>query len=75
MRTAGRQRSSGEFGGARLPVPGQKLIKVLDGVISDAGEHVGEPSLWVYVVELCRRDHRRHDGGTISATLGAGEES
>jgi hypothetical protein len=35
------QRSGGEFGRAPLPVPGQKLIKVLDGVIGDASEHVG----------------------------------
>jgi hypothetical protein len=25
--------------------------------------------LRVHFVEFCRRDHRRHDGGTVSATL------
>jgi hypothetical protein len=48
------QRSGGEFGCARLPVPGEKLIEVLDGVVSDAGEHVGEPSLRVDIIELRR---------------------
>ena len=43
-------------------------------MISDAGENVGEPGLRVHVVELCRRDHRRHDGGTVGAALGTGEE-
>jgi hypothetical protein len=44
-KTAGGGGSGGEFGWARLPVPGQKLVKVLDGVIGDAGEQIGEPSL------------------------------
>jgi hypothetical protein len=61
--------SGSEFCCARLPVPGQKLLKVLDGVIGDTGEHVGEPGLRVHIVEFCRRDHRRHDSGTVSATL------
>jgi hypothetical protein len=37
----GWQRLGGKFGRAQLPVPGQKLIKVLDGVIGDSSEHVG----------------------------------
>jgi hypothetical protein len=52
------------------PVPRQEFVQPVDGVIGDAGEHIGEPGLRVHVVELCRRDHRRHDGGTVSATLG-----
>jgi nucleoside phosphorylase len=70
----GSRRSGSEFGPARRPVPGQKLIKVLDGVISDAGERIGEPSLWVHVVELRRRNQCHHDGGAVGATFGAGEE-
>jgi hypothetical protein len=57
IRRRPRVASGSEFGCARLPVPGQKLVKVLDGVIGDAGEHIGEPSLWIDVVEfrcLCR---------------------
>jgi hypothetical protein len=61
--------SGSEFGCARLPVPGQKLVKVLDDVIGDAGEHIGEPSLWIDVVEFRRHDQRGHDGGAVGATL------
>jgi hypothetical protein len=34
----------------RLPIPGQQLIKPVDGVIVDAVEHVGEPSLRIDVI-------------------------
>ena len=44
-----------------------------DRKIGDAGEHIGEPRLWVDVVETAGRDNREHDGGTIGPTLGAGE--
>ena len=53
------------------PVPGQQLIKPVDGVIVDAGEHVGEPGLRIDVVELRRHDQRGHDSGAV----GAGEQS
>jgi hypothetical protein len=39
------------------PVPRQELFQPVDGVISDAGEHIGQPSLRIDVVEfrrLCR---------------------
>jgi hypothetical protein len=53
---------------ARLvPVPRQKLIKVLDGVIGDSSEVVGEPSLGVHVIELRSRDQRGHDGSAVGA--------
>jgi hypothetical protein len=38
----------------RLPVPWQKLIKALDGTVGGLGEHIGQPSLWIHVVHLCR---------------------
>ncbi len=44
-----------------------------DRKIGDAGEHIGEPRLWVDVVETAGRDNREHDGGTIGPTLGTGE--
>ena len=40
----------------------------------DAGQDVREPGLRVDVVELCRHDQCRHDGGAIGTALGAGEE-
>lgn len=69
--------SSRNFGMARhelTPVPGQKLIEPVAGVVVDAGEHVGEPGLRIDVVELCGHDQRRHDGGAVGTTFGAGEQ-
>jgi hypothetical protein len=46
----------------------------VDGVIVDAGEHVGEPSLRVDVVEPRGLDQRVHHGGALAAAIGAGEQ-
>ena len=46
----------------------------MDSVIVDAGKYVGEPGLRIDVVELCRHDQRRHEGGAVGTTFGAGEE-
>jgi len=48
------------------PVPGQKLIQPVDNVVVDAREHVGEPGLWIDVVELgglCRPPNYAESGG------------
>jgi len=39
-------RQSGRLGS---PIPGQQLIKSVDGVIVDTGQHIGEPSLRIDV--------------------------
>ena len=57
-----------------LPVPGQELIELLDVVIVDACEHVGEPSLGIDVVEPRSLDQRVHHGGALAAAIGAGEQ-
>jgi hypothetical protein len=43
-------------------------------VLGDASEHVGQPSLWIHVVHLCRDDEAVHGGGPLSAAIGTGEE-
>jgi hypothetical protein len=43
------------------------LAASVTGVIGDSGEHVGEPSLRVHVIELRGRDQRGHDSGAVSA--------
>src|SRR5438270_9434013 len=40
----GLQLSCGELGGSGLPIPGEELVELLDVVIVDAIEHVGERS-------------------------------
>ncbi len=44
-----------EFGG---PIPGQQLSEFRLRRVGDSGENVGEPSLWVDVVELGGLDER-----------------
>jgi hypothetical protein len=47
------------------PVPGQKLIQLVDGVVVDAHKHVGEPGLRIDVVELgglCRPPNYAESG-------------
>ena len=44
-----------------------------DGKIGDTGQHVGEPRLWIDVVETAGRDEGEHDGGTIGPTLRTGK--
>jgi hypothetical protein len=36
------------------PVPRQKFVEPVHGMIVDAAEHIGEPSLGIKVVELGR---------------------
>ena len=59
---------------AGRPVPGQQLVEPGGGVIGDAGEDVGEPGLRVDVVELGGDDQGVHEGGALTAAIGAGEE-
>ena len=39
---------------ARFPIPRHQLVEFLNGMIGDAGEHVGEPCLGIDVVHLRR---------------------
>ena len=45
---------SGSLGnpGRRTPIPWQELVDPLCGVIMQPGEHIGEPSLRIDVIEL-----------------------
>src|SRR5262249_60893487 len=55
------------------PLPGQKLADPPSGVIRQAGEHVGEPSLRIDIVELGSGDQRVDRSGAPAAVVGAGE--
>lgn len=37
------------------------------------GQDVGEPSLWIDAVELCRADQRIYNGGAVGAAIRLGE--
>ena len=40
----------------------------------DAGEHIGQPCLWIDVVHFGRDDQAVHGGRTLATAIGAGEE-
>ena len=66
--------SSG-FGGDVLPVPvpGQEFVNALGGVIRQAGQDVGEPSLRIDIVELGGCDQRVDCSGAPAAFVGTSE--
>jgi hypothetical protein len=66
---------SSSFGGDVLavPVPRQEFVNTLGGVIRQAGQHVGEPSLRVDTVELGGGDQRVDCSGAPAAFVGASE--
>src|SRR4051812_31709087 len=56
---------------ARLPVPRQQFVNALGGVVREAGQDVGKPSLWI--VELGGGDEAVDGSRTPAALIGAGE--
>ena len=46
----------------RVPIPRQQLVEPLDGILGDARENVGEPSLRIDIVHLGRDDQAVHGG-------------
>src|SRR6516165_4308114 len=73
-RSAWSDSSCRQSGWPALPIPGQQLIKTVDIVIGDPGQHVGEPGLGIDLIELGRVDQHQHDRGALAATIGAGEQ-
>src|SRR6476646_6866679 len=68
-----RLRSGGVSDALRAPVPRQEFVDAPGGMIRQAGQHVGEPSLWIDVVELCGGDEGVDRRRTSAALIGAGE--
>ena len=54
--------------------PRQQFVDAGDFVIGDPAEDVGEPSLWVDIVQLGGFDQRIGDRGRLAATLGTDKE-
>ena len=46
----------------------------LNRMLSDAGEHVGEPGLRIDIVQLAADDEGVHPSGSLAAAVGSGEE-
>jgi hypothetical protein len=56
---------------AWAPIPGQKLVDPIGGMIGDAGDDIDQIGLWVEASHLRRLDDRVHDRGSSSARVGA----
>src|SRR5262245_43501116 len=57
-----------------VPIPWQQFSNPALGHICDASEHVGQPCLWINVIELGRHDQRGHCRCSVGAAFGAGEQ-
>ena len=57
-----------------MPIPGQQFFDFGNGRFGDAGEDIGKPGLRVDIVELCRVEQRRHEGGAVGSTIRSGEQ-
>jgi hypothetical protein len=56
------------------PIPRQELIQFLDGMLGDASQDIGEPSLRINVVHFGRDDQAVHHRGPLAASVGAAEQ-
>jgi hypothetical protein len=61
-----RRDRSGRFSCTFLPtpIPGQQFVDALGGMTRQSGQYVGEPGVWVDVVEFGSGD-QRVDGGSV----------
>ena len=66
-------RSSSVSNFLRAPVPRQEFADALGGMIRQAGQDVGKPSLWIDVVELGGRDEGVDRSCAPAARIGASE--
>src|SRR5271169_5861825 len=51
------------------PIPWQQFVKPPLREAGDAGEHIGEPELWIDIIELGRYDQRCHDRGAVCSAI------
>jgi len=56
------------------PIPRQQFAKPPRRESGDAGEHIGEPGLWIDIIKLGRHDQRCRDRGAVGTSVGAGEQ-
>lgn len=68
-----RLRSGGVSDALRAPIPRQEFVNALGGMIRQAAEYIGEPSLRIDVVELGAGDEGVDGRGASAALIGACE--
>jgi len=55
-------------------MPGQQLVDAINPMLGNAAKDVGEPSLWIDIIELRRLDERIGSRGSSAASLRSGEK-
>src|SRR5882757_8582337 len=60
--------------GGLTRIPGQQYVQVLNGMLGDAPQNVGEPGLRINIVHFGRDDQAVHHGGPLAATIGSAEQ-
>jgi Transposase len=68
-----RLRSGSVSDALRAPIPRQEFVNAFGGVIRQASQGVGEPSLWIDAVELSAGDEGVDRSRTPAALVGPGE--
>src|SRR6266481_4733775 len=53
------------------PIPWQQFAKPPLREAGNAGEHIGEPGLWIDIIKLGRHDQCCHDRGAVGTAVGA----
>src|ERR1700704_2146347 len=54
-----------------LPVPRQEIRYLICGIVRQPGQHVGEPSLWIDIIELACRNQGIDGGCAVPSRIGA----
>ena len=55
-------------------MPGQQLVDAIDFMLGNAAEDIGEPSLWIDLVELRGLDQRIGSRRSSTTSFGSGEQ-
>ncbi len=55
-------------------MPGEKIVDLLDGMIGNTRENIGQIGLWLDAVHFARFDDGVQAGGALSAGVGATKE-
>src|SRR5262245_50316221 len=58
----------------RSPVPRQELVELVDGVLGNARQYVGEPRLRINVVHLRRNNDAVHGSSAPAPAIGSCEK-
>jgi hypothetical protein len=54
-----------------LPIPRQEIRYLICGIVRQPGQHVGEPSLWIDIIELACRHQGINGGCAVPSGIGA----